>query len=73
MTFRQVLLMLGLTVLGVFLLSLVWEFALEDLINPFLLDHHESEPLEERWEYVITSTVFVSIALIFPALISQSF
>lgn len=53
----------------VFALSIAWEFWLEDLLLPMLVSHHEIEPLEERWEFVGTVTVFSFLALIGPTLI----
>jgi len=48
------------------LLTVAWEFWLEDLICPLFFADHETEGLVERLEYVVTSFVFVVIALIVP-------
>jgi hypothetical protein len=53
-------------VIIVVLLTIAWEFWLEDLTYSFLLVDHETEDLVERLEYIITSSVFVCIALIVP-------
>ena len=47
-------------------LTIAWEFWLEDFTYAFFLDDHETEDLVERLEYIITSSVFVCIALIVP-------
>ncbi len=70
MTYRQVLSLVGLTMLGMFLLAVGWEFAVEDLVMGILFGDHVSEPLHERWEYVITATGFVGVALIVPTLVT---
>ncbi|MBI1985152.1 MAG: PAS domain-containing sensor histidine kinase [Rhodospirillales bacterium] len=62
--------MLGLTVIGVFLLATLWEFAVEDALNRLLFDVHAKGIVAERWEFVLTSTGFAAIALIVPALLS---
>jgi len=55
--------------LTVIALSMTWEFWLEDLLLPNLVSHHESESLERRWEFVVTTAFFSFIALIGPAVI----
>ena len=55
--------------LSVIALSLTWEFWLEDLLLPSLAPHHETESVEDRWEFVVTTAVFSFIALIGPAVI----
>jgi diguanylate cyclase (GGDEF)-like protein/PAS domain S-box-containing protein len=55
---------------GVVILTLLWEFAVEDWVAPFLIPSHEVEPLRERWEYVVTSAVFAILALIGPTILS---
>jgi diguanylate cyclase (GGDEF)-like protein len=55
--------------LTVFALSLIWEFWLEDLLLPNLVLHHETEGVEDRWEFVLTTAVFSFIALIGPTII----
>jgi len=48
-------------------LSFIWEFWLETSVQSFLNKDFEPETLAERWEYVITITFFVFLALIYPA------
>ena len=50
----------------VLILTVAWEFWLEDVTFAFIQIDHESEDLTERLEYIITSSVFVLIALIVP-------
>ncbi|MEN8761853.1 MAG: response regulator [Thiogranum sp.] len=58
-----------LVLVSIFLMSLAWEFGLEDRILPLLTDEYEPEPHYERWEYVISATVFAALALVLPALL----
>jgi hypothetical protein len=64
----KILYALCLVVLSIFLLSLTWEFALEDRILALLIDEFQPEPQYERWEYVITATFFAGLALVFTGL-----
>jgi hypothetical protein len=63
---KRVYCLVLLEVIIVVLLTIAWEFWLEDLTYSFLLVDHETEDLVERLEYIITSSVFVCIALIVP-------
>jgi len=65
----KLLYVLSLVLISVFLLSYAWEFALEDLILSVLTDGFEPESAYERWEYVITATVFAALALVLPAVL----
>ena len=58
---------LCLVLISIFLLSYLWEFALEDVVQPFFTDDFRPEPRYERWEYVITATLFAALALVLPA------
>jgi len=49
-------------------LSLVWEFWLETLVQVFLREDFKPESLEERWEYIITISFFICLALIYPVI-----
>jgi diguanylate cyclase (GGDEF)-like protein len=57
------------TFLTVVVLSLVWEFWLETHFMRRVHDAFEPEPLAERWEYVISIAIFVSMALLYPAIV----
>jgi len=64
---RDRMLMLAMGVLtGVAVLSTVWEFLLEDAVLAAFSLHHETEPVAERWEFVITSVIFAGLALVVP-------
>ncbi len=52
---------------GVTLLCAFWEFYLEDLVVPHIYEFYHPEPLYERWEYVVTTLIFTTVALIIPA------
>lgn len=56
-----------LTLVGVMLLSFLWEFFLEDLIVPHVYKYYHPEPLYERWEYIIVSAFLTTIAIIIPS------
>jgi hypothetical protein len=52
------------------LLSILWEFILEDNLFSRLKTEHEAESFNEKIEYVITIFCFGLISLIFPLYIS---
>jgi diguanylate cyclase (GGDEF)-like protein len=54
---------------SVIFLSTIWEFWLEDVFAGAIDQGHEPESLSRRLEYVISITVFVTISLIFPAMV----
>lgn len=62
---RQTLRLFGLILVSTFALALLWEFALEDII---LVDGGVGAPesVAHKWEYVITATAFVVLALAAP-------
>jgi len=55
-----------LELLIVLVLTTAWEFWLEDFTFGVIKVEHAEEGFTERLEYIITSTVFVCIALIIP-------
>ena len=55
-----------LELLIVLMLTTAWEFWLEDFTFGVIKVEHAEEGLTERLEYMITSSVFVCIALIIP-------
>ncbi len=57
-----------LTLLGVFLLALIWEFGLESPVIGALSGETTPEPTSERWEFVITSVAFAALAMAPPLL-----
>ncbi len=62
----MILCLSGLTLLGIFSISVAWEFGLEKLIGSLLGIEDEKETLRDQWEYVVTSTLLATLALIFP-------
>lgn len=69
MTKKYFNLVLLATLISVVILSISWEFALEDFFGNLIDGEHASEPLSRRFEYVVSITVFVGISLIFPAIV----
>ena len=63
---KRVYCLILLEVIIVLSLTIAWEFWLEDLTYALFLVDHDTEDLVERLEYVVTSFVFVLIALIVP-------
>jgi hypothetical protein len=55
-----------LELLIVLILTTAWEFWFEDFTFGLINIDHEPEDLTERLEYIITSSIFVCIALIVP-------
>jgi PAS domain S-box-containing protein len=68
---RSILYLAGLSLLGILLLSLAWEFWLEGLIGPLLGIEQLEESGRQHWEYVGTSVVFAAIAMSVPTLAFQ--
>jgi diguanylate cyclase (GGDEF)-like protein len=50
-------------------LSLAWEFWLEDVVLPFFRSGHATEDTAQRWEFVVTAVVFSAIALVGPTVV----
>lgn len=50
----------------VLILTIAWEFSLEDFTLGFINVNHVPDDLTERLEYIITSSAFVCPALIVP-------
>ena len=63
---KRVYCLILIEVIIVLSLTIAWEFWLEDLVYPLFFADHPTEDLVERLEYVVTSFVFVLIALIVP-------
>jgi len=61
-------LQLGLILLTTFVLSMAWEFWLEEALLVDWLHLQVSEPTSERWEYVVSIMTFVLVAMILPAI-----
>jgi hypothetical protein len=63
---KRIYYLILLELLIVLVLTTAWEFWLEDFTFGVLNVKHAKEGLTERLEYIITSSVFVCIALIIP-------
>jgi len=63
---KRVCYLILLELLIVLMLTTAWEFWLEDFTFGIIDVDHEPEDLTERLEYIITSSIFVCIALIVP-------
>jgi hypothetical protein len=63
---KRIYYLILLEIVIVLILTVAWEFWLEDFTYGFMNIDHEPEDLTERLEYIITSSVFVMIALIIP-------
>ena len=68
---HQFYILLIVTLLSVSVIAITWEFWLEDYISVYVLDDFEPESREERWEYVISIAIFVSLSLIYPLIIGK--
>jgi signal transduction histidine kinase len=64
------LILILLIITGVILISLFWEFYLEDVVIPYIYEFYKPEPMYERWEFVITAVIFATIALVIPAMVA---
>ena len=60
---------LCLVLISIFLLSVTWEFGLEDRILPLVIDEFEPESSTERWEYIISAPCSQALVMVFPALL----
>jgi hypothetical protein len=63
---KRIYYLILLELLIVLILTTAWEFWLEDFTFGVINVDHAEENLTERLEYIITSSVFVCIALIIP-------
>lgn len=53
------------------MLSLAWEFWLEDIVLRAIGVEHETEGNAQRWEFVVTTVVFASVALMGPMVVGD--
>ena len=67
---RHIILIGGLTLLSMFLLTLGWEFALDGYIKSPFADFYERDSVWERVDYIGTSMVFATIAVVISSLVS---
>jgi diguanylate cyclase (GGDEF)-like protein len=66
MKLRQYYAVIALVFVTVMVLSILWEFWLEDLFGGTLTHSHRAESRAERWEYVYSIAIFVILSLIIP-------
>jgi PAS domain S-box-containing protein len=64
----SILCLAGFSLLGIFLISVAWEFWLEQTIAPRLGFEGREESAREHWEYLVTSVVMAGIAMLLPTL-----
>jgi polar amino acid transport system substrate-binding protein len=57
--------------LSVSFLAMAWEFWIEDFLGTLLFNKFEAESSEERWEYVISIAIFVSLSMIYPFIVGK--
>jgi len=70
MTKRHILLIGALTFACLFLLTLLWEFVLEEIVYSPFADFYERHSVWERWEYILTAMVFAATAMGISTLVS---
>jgi len=67
---KQFFILMALTVLGVFLLSVIWEFVLEGWVSNWIITDHDTETSWGKWRFVFIAVCFSGIALIFPSILT---
>ena len=63
---RNIYYLIAIILIGVVLLAILWEFALEDRLVPYIYEYYHPKPMYERIEYVISVLVLVIISLVIP-------
>jgi hypothetical protein len=66
---KRIFTLILIEVIVVLVLTAVYEFMIEDFMFGYFKEGYESESLIERMEYIITTMIFIFIALIFPVTI----
>lgn len=67
---KHFIVLMALTLLGVFFLSAIWEFWLEGWVVGWINTVPDAEPKADKWEFVFKTTFFLGIALIFPVILT---
>lgn len=67
---KHFIILTGLTLLGVFLLSVIWEFLLEQWVSGWIPIGHHTETIADKWEFIYTAVFFSGIALILPVILT---
>jgi polar amino acid transport system substrate-binding protein len=68
---HQFYMLLIFVLLSVSFLAMAWEFWIEDFLGTLLFNKFEAESSEERWEYVISIAIFVSLSMIYPFIVGK--
>lgn len=66
----HIIFVVSLLFLTVVCIAIAWEFYLEDIIGHRLMEHHDTESMAERLEFIFTIALFVAVSLIYPTLYS---
>lgn len=64
--YRQIFLLVSMAILSVFALSILWEFIIEETFTGTVSFSGMVEDSDEKWEYVVTATIFSAIGMILP-------
>ncbi len=67
---KHLLTTVGFTLLGVFLLSSIWEFWLEDLLYFSMFPNYEPESFDTKWELIIFAVACSGLAMVFPTILT---
>jgi len=68
---RQYYILLIFVLTSVTFMAIAWEWWGEDLIGTLIYDEFEPESKGERWEYIISVTIFAALSLIYPLIIGK--
>lgn len=69
---RQFYILLIFVLTSITLMAIAWEFWIEDFIGSLINDEFVSETKEERWEYIISITVFAALSLLYPLFLGKA-
>ncbi len=67
---KDFIVLMGLILSGVFFLSAILEFLLEDGVVDWITTVHDTATNADKWQFVYTATFFLGIALIFPVILT---
>lgn len=69
---RQFYILLILVLASITLMAIAWEFWIEDFIGTLFTDEFVSETREERWEYIISITLFAGLSMLYPLFLGKA-
>ncbi len=69
---RQFYILLIFVLTSITLMAIAWEFWIEDFIGTLSTDEFVSETKEERWEYIISITIFAALSLLYPLFLGKA-